>query len=86
MCGIFVYWYWFESHSSLVFGMVMRCRPLSSYTWAASNCVWIVLVVVSMSLYGLHSLIDMCDSGIIVAGPGEFTAKILENNVRENIG
>ena len=31
-CGVFfASWYCFHSHISLVFGMVMRCRPLSSY-------------------------------------------------------
>jgi hypothetical protein len=46
----------------------MRCRPLSSYMWATSKCVWMVLVEVSISLSGLHSLIEICASGIIVAG------------------
>jgi hypothetical protein len=69
LCGVFLaWWYCFHNHSNLVFGMVMRCLPLSSYTWATSNCVWIVLVFVSMSFSGLHSLMEMCASGIIVAG------------------
>lgn len=46
----------------------MRCRPLSSYMWATSNCVWIVLVLVSISFSGLHSLIEICANGMIVAG------------------
>ena len=36
-------WYCVHSHINFVFGMVMRCRPLSSYMWVTSNCVWIVL-------------------------------------------
>jgi hypothetical protein len=36
--------------------------------WATSKCVFIVLVVVSISLLGLHSLIEICANGIIVAG------------------
>ena len=35
-------WYCFQSQCSLVLGMVMRCRPFSSYMWATSKCVWIV--------------------------------------------
>ena len=46
----------------------MRCLPLSSYMWATSNCVWIVSEFVSMSFSGLHSLIEICASGIIVGG------------------
>jgi hypothetical protein len=46
----------------------VRCRPLSSYMWATSNCVWIVLVLVSISFSGLHSLIEICANGMIVAG------------------
>ena len=57
-------WYCFHNHINLVFGMVMRCRPLSSYIWATPNCVWIVLVFVSMSLSGLHSLVKICANGI----------------------
>jgi hypothetical protein len=36
--------------------------------WATSNCVWIVSEFVSMSFSGLHSLIEICASGIIVVG------------------
>ena len=61
-------WYCFHNHINLSFGMVMRCRPLSSYICATSNCVWIVSVFVSMSLSGLHSLMEICANGIIVAG------------------
>ena len=64
----FARWYCFHNQCSLVLGMVVRCRPLSSYMWATSKCVWIVLVLVSISFSGLHSLIEMCASGIIVAG------------------
>jgi hypothetical protein len=64
----FANWYCFHNHVSLAFGMVMRCLPLSSYIWATSNCVWIVSEFVSMSFSGLHSLIEMCASGIIVDG------------------
>ena len=68
-CGVFyASWYCFQSHCSLVLGMVMRCRPLSSYMWATSKCIWIVFVEVSMSLLGLHSWIEICAIGIIVAG------------------
>ena len=32
LCGVFVArWYCFHNHINLFFGMVMRCRPLSSY-------------------------------------------------------
>ncbi len=61
-------WYCFHSHINLVFGMVMRCRPLSSYMRATSNCVCIVSEFVSMSFSGLHSLIEICASGIFVGG------------------
>ena len=68
-CGVFfASWYCFQSQCSMVLGMVVRCRPLSSYMWATSNCVWIVLVVVSISLLELHSLVEICASGIFVAG------------------
>src|SRR5579875_1444919 len=64
----FASWYCCHSHCNLSLGMVMRYRPLFSYMCATSKCVWITLVLVSISLSGLHSLIDMCSSGIIVAG------------------
>ena len=68
-CGVFcANWYCFHSQFSLVLGIVIRCRPLSSYMWATSACVWIVLADVSMSFSGLHSFIEMCANGIIVAG------------------
>ena len=46
----------------------MRCRPLSSYMCATSCCVWIMFESVSMSFSGLHSLMETCANGIIVAG------------------
>jgi hypothetical protein len=65
--GVFVSCYCFHSQCSLVVGMVLRCCPLSSYMWGTSKCVWIVLVLVSISFLGLHSLIDICAGGIFVA-------------------
>jgi hypothetical protein len=64
----FASWYCFQSQCSLVLGMVMRCHPSSSYMWATSNCVWIVLAVVSISFSGLHSLIEICANQIFIAG------------------
>ena len=32
LCGVFLaWWYCFHNHYNLVFGMVIMCRPLSSY-------------------------------------------------------
>ena len=68
-CGVFfASWYCFHSQCNLILGMVMRCCPLSSYMWATSKCVWIVLVLVFISFSGLHSLIEIYANGIIVAG------------------
>jgi hypothetical protein len=73
--------YCFHSHVSLAFGMVMRCRPLSSYMWATSNCVWMVSEFVSMSFSGLHSLIEICASGIIVVVSMLFSGEVGTNYV-----
>jgi hypothetical protein len=68
-CGMcLASWYCFHSQCNLVLRMVVRCRPLSSYMWATSTCVWIVLVLVSISFSGLHSLIEIHANGIVVAG------------------
>ena len=68
-CGVFfVSWYCFYSQCNLVLGMVVTCCLLSSYMWAISKCVWIGSVVVSISLSGLHSLIEIRTNGIIVVG------------------
>ena len=76
-CGVFfARWYCFHNQCNLVLEMVMRCRLLSSYMWATSKCVWIVLVLVSISFLGLHSLIEMCASGIIVAGVTYLVSRI----------
>jgi hypothetical protein len=47
--------YCFHSHSSLIFGIVIRRFPMSINMWASSVMICILDCVVSMSLSGLHS-------------------------------
>ena len=60
--------YCFHSYLSLSIGMMIRYFPVSSYICAVSFCICIVHVFVFISLFGLHSLIEMCASGIISGG------------------
>ena len=60
--------YCFHSHLSLSIGMVIRYFPVSSYICAVSFCICMVHVSIFISFFGLHSLIEMCASGIISGG------------------
>ena len=57
--------YCFQSHLSLSIGMVIRYFPISSYMYAISFSVCMACVSTFMSFSRLHSLIEMCASGII---------------------
>lgn len=46
----------------------MRCLPLAPYMSVRSFCVWMVFVLVMMSLFGLHSSMEMVVSGKFVGG------------------
>ena len=46
-------------------GMVMRYFPVSSYICAVSFCICIVHISIFISFSGLHSLIEICTSGIV---------------------
>lgn len=54
------------SHWSLVVRIVIRCRPLASYMCVSSFCVCMVFVFVCMFFSGLHYLMDMYESDILV--------------------
>ena len=65
-CGLFRDCvYCFQSHLSLSIGMVTRYFPVSSYMCATSFSVCMVCVSTFISLSGLHSLVEICASGII---------------------
>ena len=49
-------------------GMVMRYFRVSSYICAVLFCIYIVYVSVFISFFGLHSLIEICTSGIVSGG------------------
>ena len=60
--------YCFHSHLSLSIGMVIRYFPVSSYICVVLFCICIVHVSVFISFSGLHSLIEICASGIVSGG------------------
>jgi predicted acyltransferase len=47
--------YCFHSHSSLIFGIVIKRFPMSVNMWASSFMIYMAGCDVSMSLSGLHS-------------------------------
>ena len=57
--------YCFQSHLSLSIGMVIRYFPVSSYMCATSFSICMVCRSTFMSLSGLHSLLEICASGIV---------------------
>ena len=61
-------WYCFHNHCSLEVGIDKRCLPLSSYMWAFSPSMFMVGVVVMMSFSGLHSLVWICNRGMMIGG------------------
>jgi hypothetical protein len=48
--------------------MVRRYLPVSSYMWVSSFCVCMVFVVATMSLSGLHSVVEIWVCSISVGG------------------
>ena len=68
-CVLYLSWlYCCHNHFILVVGMVMRCLPVSSYMCVRSFCVCIVFVIVTISFFGLHSVVDIWVCGSIVDG------------------
>ena len=65
-CGLFRDCvYCFQSHLSLSIGMVMRYIHVSSYMCATSFSICLVCISTFMSLSRLHSLVEICASGIV---------------------
>ena len=57
--------YCFQSHLSLYIEMVIRYFPVFLYLCATSFSVCMVCISTFISLSGLHSLVEICASGII---------------------
>ena len=48
--------------------IVVRYCLDTKYRFVCSLCIYIVVECVSMSLSGLHSVVEMCACGIIIGG------------------